>query len=283
MKHNKYKNVGVIFESLIHYTMYLISEGKTEKATEIMRVVRNNFMKKTIVAEAYNIYSQLLYSEAINYYHASKFYNRLVKEYRKLDEGKINASLSDIFKQLKENFNIKEIMDTKIPNYKLFSSFRIASNKDSLYLSPKNTMTVETVIIEHLVNNTELKKLKENNIEVVNKSYDEMRTDKMATIIAFKNFEKKYNSELTEEQKECLIKYYSSDDNSFKEWVNKKINSLMDEIADAKLKIENENTIKKLDLIYEKISHINNSKKIDSNGFIDLLMSLKLYEYLRYV
>lgn len=283
MKHNKYKNVGVIFESLIHYTMYLISEGKTEKATEIMRVVRNNFMKKTIVAEAYNIYSQLLYSEAINYYHASKFYNRLVKEYRKLDEGKINASLSDIFKQLKENFNIKEIMDTKIPNYKLFSSFRIASNKDSLYLSPKNTMTVETVIIEHLVNNTELKKLKENNIEVVNKSYDEMRTDKMATIIAFKNFEKKYNSELTEEQKECLIKYYSSDDNSFKEWVNKKINSLMDEIADAKLKIENENTIKKLDLIYEKISHINNSKKIESNGFIDLLMSLKLYEYLRYV
>lgn len=283
MKHNKYKNVGVIFESLIHYAMYLISEGKTEKATEIMKVVRNNFMKKTIVAEAYNIYSQLLYSEAINYYHASKFYNRLVKEYRKLDEGKINASLSDIFKQLKENFNIKEIMDTKIPNYKLFSSFRIASNKDSLYLSPKNTMTVETVIIEHLVNNTELKKLKENNIEVVNKSYDEMRTDKMATIIAFKNFEKKYNSELTEEQKECLIKYYSSDDNSFKEWVNKKINSLMDEIADAKLKIENENTIKKLDLIYEKISHINNSKKIESNGFIDLLMSLKLYEYLRYV
>lgn len=240
-------------------------------------------MKKTIVAEAYNIYSQLLYSEAINYYHASKFYNRLVKEYRKLDEGKINASLSNIFKQLKENFNIKEIMDTKIPNYKLFSSFRIASNKDSLYLSPKNTMTVETVIIEHLVNNTELKKLKENNIEVVNKSYDEMRTDKMATIIAFKNFEKNYNSELTEEQKECLIKYYSSDDNSFKEWVNKKINSLMDEIADAKLKIENENTIKKLDLISEKISNINNSGSIDSNGFIDLLMSLKLYEYLRYV
>lgn len=283
MKHNKYKNVGVIFESLIHYAMYLISEGKTEKATEIMKVVRSNFMKKTIVAEAYNIYSQLLYSEAINYYHASKFYNRLVKEYRKLDEGKINASLSNIFKQLKENFNIKEIMDTKIPNYKLFSSFRIASNKDSLYLSPKNTMTVETVIIEHLVNNTELKKLKENNIEVVNKSYDEMRTDKMATIIAFKNFEKNYNSELTEEQKECLIKYYSSDDNSFKEWVNKKINSLMDEIADAKLKIENENTIKKLDLISEKISNINNSGSIDSNGFIDLLMSLKLYEYLRYV
>lgn len=283
MKHNKYKNVGVIFESLIHYAMYLISEGKTEKATEIMKVVRNNFMKKTIVAEAYNIYSQLLYSEAINYYHASKFYNRLVKEYGKLDEGKLNASLSNIFKQLKENFNIKEIMDTKIPNYKLFSSFRIASNKDSLYLSPKNTMTVETVIIEHLVNNTELKKLKENNIEVVNKSYDEMRTDKMATIIAFKNFEKSYSSELTEEQKECLIKYYSSDDNSFKEWVNKKINSLMDEISDAKLKIENENTIKKLDLIYEKISHINNSENIDSNGFIDLLMSLKLYEYLRYV
>lgn len=283
MKHNKYRNIGVIFESLIHYAMKLISEGRVDRATKIMKVIRENFINKTSISECYNIYSQLLYSEAINYYHASKFYSRLIKEHNKLNHNIINMEISSLFSLLREDFNVKEIMNTKIPNYKLFSSFRIASAQDNNYLSSKDFMVVETVILEHLTNNNELKKLKENNIISNSKTRTELNTDRLANVIAFKNFEKKYKNELTEEQKECLIKFYSSDDKTFKNWVDKKVKFLMDEISDKSIKIENENTSNKLNLISEKLSKIISVEKIEADGFTDLMMSFKLYDYLKYV
>ena len=282
MKHNKYRNVGVIFESLIHYTMSLIAEGEVDKATKLMKLIRNNFINKTSISECYNIYSQLLYTEAINYYHASKFYDRIVKEHNSLNHDNINREISSMFREMKEFFNIKEIMNTKAPNYKLFSSFRISTRQDNTYLLSKDLMSVETTILEHLINNKELKRLQENDIKIPNKNDKELNTDKLANVIAFKKFEKEYQDSLTEEQKECLIKFYSSDNETFKKWVDKKVNFLMNEIADKSILIDNKSMTQKLNLVSEKLSMIPNNK-IDGNSFVDLMMGFKLYDYLKYI
>jgi hypothetical protein len=283
MKHNKYRNVGVIFESLIHYTMKMISEGKIDKATTLIKIIKANFINNTKISECCKIYSQLLYSEAINYYHASKFYSRLINEHNKLDHSAINAEISSMFSVIKESFDLKSIMNTKIPNYKLFSSFRISSGQDNNYLSSKDNMVVDTEILEHLIKNKELKRLKETNIKTSNKTNEEIRTDKLANMIAFKKFEQEYKNKLNEAQKNFLIKYYSSDDKVFKEWADKKINFLMNEISDKILSIDDENIIKKLSIFSERLSYISKLEKINAEGFTDLMMGLKLKEYLETV
>jgi len=283
MKHNKYKNIGVIFESLIHYAVKLISEGKTSKASKIMSIIKKNFINKTPISECYSIYSQLLYSEAINYYHASKFYNRLIKEHNKLNHDIINRKISIMFEELKEDFNIKEIMDNKIPNYKLFSSFRIASGQENQYMSSKNSMMVETVILEHLVNNSELKKLSENNIQIISYPKEQQEIDKLALAIAFKNFEKEVSNKLTKEQKECFIKYYSLPTNEFKSWLKNEVNNILNDISDKCLTMENEKVKTKLELYFERLNKINQNLELSSENITDIMLGFELKENLRLI
>ena len=40
MKHNKYKNLGIIFESLIHYTIGLIADGKTDDPDKVISMLK---------------------------------------------------------------------------------------------------------------------------------------------------------------------------------------------------------------------------------------------------
>jgi hypothetical protein len=281
MKHNKYKNLGIIFESLIHYTIGLIADGKTEESSKIMSLIKKNFLKKTSISECYNIYSQLLYSEAINYYHASKFYNRLIKEHNKLDHSKINAEISKMFDVLKKDFNIKEIMDTKVPNYKLFSSFRIATKQENTYLRPKNQMDVEVVILEHLVNNQELKKINNNNIVEVEYPKEKQEVDKLALAIAFKKFEKDAKNNLSEDQAECLIKYYSLSEENYLKWVNKKIENMLNELCDKRESIDSVKVKEKLSLYIERIEKIYKDKNINSDTIIEVMMGFDVCRYLK--
>ena len=284
MKHNKYKNVGVIFESLIYYTMKLIAEGKTNEASIIMKCVKDNFMKKTAISECYNnIYSELLYSEAINYYHAGKFYHRLLKNYNKLEEGVINAEISNLFRNLKENFDVKKIMNTKIPNYKLFSSFRIASLKENGYLSPKQNMMIDTVVLEHLTNNKELKKLSETSIKLPEYNKEQQEIDKLALALALKNFEKEAKQNLNVEQKNCLIKYYTLSELDYKKWLDKELKNMINEFCDKSLVIENENIKEKINLFVERLEKIKEDLQINEKNMTEILMGFSLYENIKLI
>tara|TARA_R110000824_G_scaffold80978_1_gene203421 strand:- start:136 stop:987 length:852 start_codon:yes stop_codon:yes gene_type:complete len=283
MRHNKYKNVGVIFESMIHHTLQLISEGKTDKAGKLMSLVRKYFIEKTAISESYNVFSQLLYSEAINYYHASRFYSRVLKEYNKLDDGRINAEISNLFEEMKKEFIIKEVINTRIPNYKLFSSFRISSDQDSQHLTSRDRMTVETVVLDHLVDNKEIKKLNENNVQSETKTKEELVTAQLATAIAFKSFEKEYRGKLNEDQKNCLIKYFSSTEKDFQIWATNQINGMLNEIADKKLNINNEDIGNKLDLVFERLEKISTNKNINGDHITDMMLGLELCNQLKYI
>ena len=283
MKHNKYKNVGIVFESLIYYTIKLISEGKTEEASIVMKNIKNSFMSKTTLAECYNeVYSELLYSEAINYYHAGKFYQRLLKIYKQLDEAKINAELSNLYNSLKEVFNLKDIMNTKIPNYKLFSSFRIASLKENIYITPKQNMKIDTVVLEHLINNKELKKLSAN-IEIPSYTKEQQEVDRLALAIAFKNFEEGSKNNLTQEQIECLIKYYTLSENDFKKWLDNKLKNIINEISDKNLTIDNNNVKEKIKLVLQRLKFISENLIINEDNLTEILMGIDLYEKVKLI
>tara|TARA_R110000744_G_scaffold9052_7_gene29476 strand:+ start:7689 stop:8540 length:852 start_codon:yes stop_codon:yes gene_type:complete len=283
MKHNKYKNVGVIFESMIHHTLQLISEGNTEKAGVLMGLVRKNFISNTALAESYNVFSQLLYTEAINYYHASKFYGRILKEYNSVNEGKVNAELSRLFEDIKKDFVLKEVVDTRIPNYKLFSSFRISSDQEPQHITAKDRMNIEKEILEHLINNKELKKLSENHIQSGLNSKEELETSQLAMALAFRNFEKEYRGRLGEDQKDCLIKYFSSTSKEFNGWATSKINIMLDEIADKQLTVDNGSVKEKLGLVFERLEKISKDNKITSDSITEMMMGFELCKQLKYI
>ena len=190
------------------------------------------------------MYSQLLYSEARNPYYATRFFTNLTKEYGKtVNAQKLYTENTQLLEEISKACNRKQIMKVNVPNYKLYASFNILINEGNIiqggqYLSSRDRMTCEQNIFEHLVENKEGARIKEANAHHSEKTIDQLQTEKLALGIALKNFDKKYGKLLTTEQKDCLVKYYTTkDERNFSNWMKKRIDGILDEIAHKKLSL----------------------------------------------
>ena len=239
MKHSKQRNVGILFEILNHAVLNEISKSHNKTAAGIFSVIKKNFMTETQISKAYRIYSQLLYSEARNPYYATRFYGNLIKEYNQtVDEKKLYNENTKLLEDISKVCNRKHIMKVNVPNYKLYASFNILINEGNIngggqYLSSRDRMTCEQNIFEHLVENPEANRLKEANAHHTDKPKEQIQTEQLALGIALKNFDNKYGKLLTTEQKDCLVKYYTTkDERNFSTWMKKRIDNILDEVAD---------------------------------------------------
>ena len=288
MKHSKHRNVGILFEILNHAVLNEISKGHSKTASGIFSVIKKNFMAETQISKAYRIYSQLLYSEARNPYYATRFFNNLVKEYnQKVEDNKLYKENTQLLEDISKVCNRKQIMKVSVPNYKLYASFNILINEGNVnhggqYLSSRDRMTCEQNIFEHLVENPEAKSLKEANDHHTDKPKEQIQTEQLALGIALKNFDKKYGKLLTSEQKDCLVKYYTTkDERNFSTWMKKRIDNILDEVAVKKDKVDNEKIKEKIELVEEKLKGIAKEEKVSTTNLKDILLSLEMKDNLK--
>lgn len=283
MKHNKSRNVGILFEALIHNAMLKISNNDVNSASKIITIVKKYFLENTEVSKAYKVYSQLLYTESRNVFYASRFYNNLLKEYNSLHLNKLNAEISNLHVDISKNFSIKEMLSVKIPNYKLFASFKIMTEQDEQYITSKDKMHCDQIVLEHLTNNEEMKRVRESSGDIDIKDQGQIDTENLAFAIALKEFHKTYGPSLIGEQKECIIKYYSSPTATFNNWVFKKLDGILDEVTHAVLTIEDPTTKEKLQLVTERLRKIKEEKKITSDSFVEIMMGFELCDKLKQI
>ena len=288
MKHSKHRNVGILFEILNHAVLNEISKGHSKTASGIFSVIKKNFMAETQISKAYRIYSQLLYSEARNPYYATRFFNNLVKEYnQKVEDNKLYKENTQLLEDISKVCNRKQIMKVSVPNYKLYASFNILINEGNVnhggqYLSSRDRMTCEQNIFEHLVENPEAKRIKEANNHHTDKPKEQIQTEQLALGIALKNFDKKYGKLLTSEQKDCLVKYYTTkDERNFSTWIKKRIGNILDEVAVKKNKVDNEKIKEKIELVEEKLRGIAKEEMDSTTSLKDILLSLEMKDNLK--
>ena len=224
MKHNKQKNVGVLFEVLSHAVLTQVASNNIPKAQKIFSLLRENFVRSTEISKAYKIYSQFLYSEARNVYFASRFIENLIKEYnRTVMPRKLEAELGTLMEQIAKVANKKELLKTQIPNYKTLASFYIKLHEGGQYITSRDRLALDENLFDHLIENQEAKRVRERRGEFDNpslKSLEEVQTGKLSLILAIQKFDDAYKHLLTTEQKDYLVKYYTSADSAeFKSWV----------------------------------------------------------------
>jgi len=211
-----------------------------------------------------------------------------------MKEHHSNVNVVALYKentQLLEDINKvcdrKKIMKISVPNYKLFASFNILVNEDDIrhggqYLTSRDRMICEENVYEHLTDNKEAKRLEEANAHHNNKSHDKIQTEKLALGIALKNFDKKYGRLLTTEQKDCLVKFYTTKDSrDFTKWMRKRIGFILDEIADRKNRIDNDKIRTKIDLVEEKLKHIATEETLSTKSLKDVLLGLEMKDNLK--
>lgn len=277
-----------MFEILNHAVLNEISKGHNKTAAGIFSIIKKNFMAETEISKAYRVYSQLLYSEARNPYYAARFFGDLVKEYNKtVNSKKLYNENTKLLEEISRVCNRKNIMKVNVPNYKLFASFNILINETEVnyggqYLSSRDRLACEQNIFEHLVENKEAKRIKEANAHHTDKPKEQLQTETLALGIALKNFDKKYGKLLTTEQKDCLVKYYTTKDSkNFSTWIKKRVGNILDEVADKKANIDNQKIITKVELVEQKLRGIVQEEIISTNSLKDILLSLEMKDNLK--
>ena len=281
MKHNKYENVGVLYEALCTAVLKEISNNNNDKAKNIMEIITKYFISESSIQKTWSVYHQLLYSESINYFYANRFINSLIKEYRNINKQDLYEDMNNLYEDISKFYSVKNIMNIKTPNYRLFASFKTLAEQGNR-LKTTDKISCETMIAEHLVENKESKRIKESKEIFSDQISDfDYQTNKLAETIAIKKFEEKYRNSLNEDQKEFLVKYISSsDNNNFNNWLKKRIKNVVNEIKSFNDTNINTEIKEKLYLVSEKLDNFTKKEDIKDKDLVTVLMSLKLRDSL---
>jgi len=284
MKHNKQKNVGIMFEILSHAVLREVSEKRNRRASRLYALIKENFLKDTEISKAYKIYSQFIHSEARNVYSANLFIQNLIKEYVvNVDKKKLDAELNRLSESISRITNKKNLLKINIPNYKTIASFHIRLHEGNQYISSKENLIIDETLLDHLLENKAAKRIRDvrEQSKYEKKTIEEIQTEKLALVIALQKFDDIYGKLLTKEQKLYLEKYYTTTDAiKYKRWVDKKVNNLIDEIANKSPAITDEKITEKIELVNEKLKGIVEQKSVSTSNLKDILLIVEMKDKL---
>ena len=132
IKHNKKRNIGILFETLAYSIMESVTNKDSKIANRQFYLMKRHFINpKTEMNKAYKIYSQLLYNESRNEFLASKMTNYLIKEYSStINKERLNKEINTFLSGLRKVTKIDEVLNRKIPNYQLYASYNAIKEND---------------------------------------------------------------------------------------------------------------------------------------------------------
>ena len=273
-----------MFEILSHAVLREVSEKRNRRAARLYALIKENFLKDTEISKAYKIYSQFIYSEARNVYSANLFIQNLIKEYVvNVNKKKLDAELNRLSESISRITNKKNLLKINVPNYKTIASFHIRLHEGNQYISSKENLIIDETLLDHLLENKAAKRIRDvrEQSKYEKKTIEEIQTEKLALVIALQKFDDIYGKLLTKEQKLYLEKYYTTAEPAkYKRWVDKKVNNLIDEIANKSPAITDEKITEKIELVSEKLKGIVEQKSVSTSNLKDILLIVEMKDKL---
>ena len=244
VKHNKIKNTAILYELLSRQITVDVLNGT--EGPKSVTIFKEFFNKKTEMGKEYELYSILLEKKYKNDSHASQLVEAVVKSRRKLSNRRLNNEKYNLIKTIKENYDIKEFFNTRLPNFKIMASvyklFGTETGKEDF--GPVQRTDSVITISEHIVQNTN----KAHSSSSLVKEFSEQKKD--LRLLSYQLLVDKFNSKyksLNENQKNLLKEYINnvSNTNSLKEFIDnevvkikKALKSLLPKVDDKITKIK---------------------------------------------
>ena len=285
MRHNKLRNVGLLMEVMSSGVSDAVSHNDLRHGEKIYGLIKEHFLNAdSYIGHIYKeIYSPILYGETNNYFYASRYMQYIMEEYVNIDHNKLNKEINALIESMDNSIDRKSLFNRKIKNYKLFASVKCLGDhmNGTLPISPTQRAMCEETVMNHLVENSEVKRLKESNDEFTFDDEERLNEEKVAIAIALRKFKEKYNNMLTNEQNEFLMKYLTSEsDKSFTRWCEKKMKNLVKEIDNNLDKVTDDQLVEKLTLAKDKYQKIISEGRITAENMINVLLSFDLKDCL---
>lgn len=243
MKHNKYKNTGLIFELLTNRITSDIINGKNSEAINILK----KYYSKGEILKEHKLYQKLIQSQALNESKADIMISSVLSLSERINRYKLKQEKYELLREIKEKYGIEEFFSYKVPKYKIYASVYnlFEHHISSKYVNPNEVINNRITLMEHITKpiiNKE--KIEDKIIEEYCK--EDKKTQNILSSMLVEKFNQKYNI-LTSNQKEILreyitnpgddtlVKYYNNKISLYKSSLNEITKSLTDNILKVRL------------------------------------------------
>ena len=273
IKHNKYKNTGVLFELLVRKITSDTMSNSNSKAASLVK----KYFTKSELANENKLYQTLNRSTSLSEGKAESILSTLLDLSRRLDKDKLSKEKYNLIKEIKNNFDINDFFGAKIQNYKLLASTYVLfeSYNNKKFGNPESIITSKITILEYITSNPNSK------ISLSPLVEELTQLDKGTRSLAYKIMLEKYNTKfdgLTKDQKEVLKEYINSatDAPKLKEFLNKKFNIISKVLNENISKIESPALKIKIQEVINLIKPILTTKNLKDDHLVALLQYLEL-------
>ena len=118
IKHNKYKNTGILFELLVRKITADTMTGQDSKAVSLIK----KYFVNTELSRENKLYQSLSKTQNISEAKAESIISTILEINKSLNQVKLAKEKYNLIKEIKSNFDIDDFFKAKINNYKLLSS-----------------------------------------------------------------------------------------------------------------------------------------------------------------
>lgn len=281
IKHNKYKNTGILFELLLRQVTSDTISGKDSASLPLIK----KYFSKSELAKEYKLYQTLIANKTISEGKAESLINTTLEIHSRLNRTALRKEKYNLIKEIKSHYNLEEFFKAKVNNYKQHAAvYTLMEAYSTLeFVDPANVIDNKVTLLEHItrkeVNKEEVK-------DRVMEEYSEM--DKGTRILAYKMLIEKFNEkygDLTLDQKLVLKEFINnvSSTTKLKDFVNNNIDGIKKQLTKLVEKVE-DNTIKiKINEVVNLIKPLDKNQSVKDDDIITLLTYHQLVAELKSV
>ena len=277
-KHNKKRNVGIIYELLIKHITRCIVEGDKKSAKKATRIIEKRFAKGTELYKEFRLFNALANSTVSDTHVVASILSEAKRAARKINSTKLDKEKSNLLRDINYGIEKKDFFYQSVENYRTLGAIQIALNewrKDSPDL--RKLIEFEKKIGENLL----IEKLNAST-ETLREDLDASQSDKLVLKLMTEKINMKY-SHLSKEEREIISHYafYSAQDEKYlKSYLCERKDAAIKMLEDFEDQESNFILIEKVDRVRESIQSLDENN-INDESIVKFLTITKLINELK--
>ena len=269
LKHNKFKNTGILFELL---TRQITADIMSNKESEAVNIVKKYFSKGELLKE-YKLYQTLTKVTSLSEAKAEGIITSTIKLAERINRTSLRKEKYNLIKEIKSHYDLEDFFKAKIHNYKAYASIYnlIEAHMASDFIDPSFIVDNKITLLEFLTKQDIDKNKIENQIMVEYANQDKA-TRALISKIMIDKFNDKY-SNLLPEQQSVLKTYINNISNtvSLRNYVNESFEAIKVKLDELKSKVQDQRTQIKLNELMSIIKPLDKNEAVKDEDILNLL------------
>jgi hypothetical protein len=279
IKHNKFKNSGVIFELLIRQITSDTLSGKDSLALNLIK----KYFSKGELAKEHKLYQTLVNTKVLSEGKAESLINATLEISSRLNRTALRKEKYNLIKEIRDVYNIEDFFKSKVNNYKQYAAActLIEAHNSLEFINPAQVVENKLTLLEHI---SRVDINKEKTSDRLMEEFTNM--DKGMRLLTYKSLLERFNSKysnLSDKQKLVLKEYINNISNTVKlrEFVNDNFKVIKLELTKLNKTVTDQITKIKINEVINMVKPIEKTQNVKDENLVSLLQYFQLIDELK--